>query len=260
MGGDLAERARVAVSAALCGSSENAASIGQLLLRDIAGVFARRDATWLSTKDILRDLRALDDAPWSTSHDGQPMTTYMLAKRLRQYGIKPGQKRDGNAVTRGYARTAIDSEAKRYAIASVVTATSATTATPEGKACQPVGHVADTRETISATPAPSVPRRESDVADVADVAPCSDATAHSIQTGAIAPVTRWPSGTQLLYRASLLGSPELQFSEPSFATAHCGTTMAYTLVQPCFADQYPGSAERQGFTLAGQSDPKHAED
>lgn len=194
VGGDLPKRARDAIVVVLSDVSEETASTGQLLLRDIAAIFAARNTDHLPTDDILRALCARDDAPWATAAQGKPMTPYMLAKRLRTYDVTPEQKRYGKANLRGYMRAPIEDAARRYATtqqASAEGATSATSATREGKTRTAACDVADW---VGATHQWTIPRRANDVADVADVA------------GFLSPL-RWPAETRVVYRAPLQGAP-----------------------------------------------------
>jgi putative DNA primase/helicase len=129
IGGNLVERARSAVVAILCDSSDEMASAGQLLLRDVESIFVERAVDWLSTENMLQALCLLEDAPWATASNGAPLTPHMLAMRLRSYGIKPEQKRCSGGIQRGYSRKPIGDAARRYAITQKVSKESVTTVT-----------------------------------------------------------------------------------------------------------------------------------
>ena len=65
-------------------------TLGIRLLADLRGIFARRGADRLSTEDILRELKGIEEPPWS--EDGRarkPLNPHRLSALLRPYDIAP---------------------------------------------------------------------------------------------------------------------------------------------------------------------------
>jgi hypothetical protein len=121
------ERARVAAVALVALSKESTPSLGIRLLSDIRKAFG--DADVLSTDCLLKALIEGDESLWADIK-GKPLNDRGLAKRLRDYEIKPKVVRIGDATPRGYARTDFHDAWKRYLAphpdGSATTATSET--------------------------------------------------------------------------------------------------------------------------------------
>jgi hypothetical protein len=101
-GGDWPARARNAAVALVAASKEAEPSLGILLLTHLKAVFG--EAEKLSTDIILKGLHELHEAPWRDLK-GKPLDDRGLARRLREYGIKPKTIRTSNTETaRGYER------------------------------------------------------------------------------------------------------------------------------------------------------------
>ena len=75
-------------------------SLGLLLLKDLRTVFGNRDA--LSTEDILRALREMEEAPWAEIK-GRPLDARRLARFLHPYEVASKVVRIGTSTPRGYA-------------------------------------------------------------------------------------------------------------------------------------------------------------
>lgn len=88
------------------------ASVGLRLLRDLRVVFG--DANGLHTTTILERLHKLEDAPWGDFY-GRPFTSHDLARRLRDYRVKPTDVREPGAPNRkGYRRIDLYEAWSRY--------------------------------------------------------------------------------------------------------------------------------------------------
>ncbi len=100
-GGDWPNLARRAATELVNAAREIEPSLNILLLEDLRTIFEGEER--LSTKDVLARLCALEDAPWNDLK-GKPITDNQLARRLKQYGVKPTTVRlEHNLVAKGYA-------------------------------------------------------------------------------------------------------------------------------------------------------------
>ena len=169
IGGAWPERARVAAVALVAASKDADPSLGIRLLADLRVVFGSSDK--MATKDILRGLMVLAEAPWGDLK-GKPLDDRGLARRLKQYSIKSKDiKIDGVAV-KGYDRTDLHDAWSRYLPPLAEgSATSATNATrPEIQAEKVAEEVADVADEV-ADARPKNGNGTNGVAQVADVAP-----------------------------------------------------------------------------------------
>lgn len=130
-GGDWPALARVAAVALVAESREGTPSLGILLLADLRGIFGDKDA--MTTEMILTTLNAKEEAPWGDLR-GKPLDSRRLARFLAKYGVKSKDIRIGKSVVKGYDRTDLWDQWKRYlAVPPLVSATSATSATSDEK-------------------------------------------------------------------------------------------------------------------------------
>jgi hypothetical protein len=83
-------------------------SIAVKLLADIKRVFDDFHAPFLSSGDLVAELRRIEDSPWD-DFDYNPSK---LAFRLKDFGVKPGRNPAGNV--RGYSREALSDVFERY--------------------------------------------------------------------------------------------------------------------------------------------------
>lgn len=94
------------------------ADIRVQLLADLKALFDERAADMLPTETILDALHGMEDRPWAEWSRGNPMTAQALAKLLRPFGVRPGQKATGpknrREKARGYFREALDPVWARY--------------------------------------------------------------------------------------------------------------------------------------------------
>jgi hypothetical protein len=103
-------------------------------------VFA--DAEKLATDIILKRLHELHEAPWNNLK-GKPLDDRGLARRLREYGIKPKTIRTSSTDTaRGYERKDFVDVWERY-LPSLAPATSETSKTSETEPDLPAVPVSD---------------------------------------------------------------------------------------------------------------------
>ena len=89
-GGDWPKRARSACKA-LCESAEGAdQELDTLLLTDIKAIFSDAKQTFISSTELVRKLRAIEESPW----DAFDLTVNRLAHRLKPYHVKSGHNTD----------------------------------------------------------------------------------------------------------------------------------------------------------------------
>ena len=100
------------------------------LLSDLRDVFGHTEK--LSTDTILKKLHGIDEAPWGDMR-GKPLNDIGLAKRLKDYRIKPKLVRLGDDVSRGYARQDFHDAWKRYLPPLVAKAVTPVTDVTEGQ-------------------------------------------------------------------------------------------------------------------------------
>jgi hypothetical protein len=104
--GDLAgpvwsERLRTAAVALNGQRAERDPSLGMQLLRDIRDVFHRLQVDRIPSVDLARELVDIEGAPWADLR-GKPIDAPGIAKRLRQYQVRPAVHRFGDSTARGY--------------------------------------------------------------------------------------------------------------------------------------------------------------
>lgn len=74
------------------------------LLSDLRDLYARHGTDRLATVEILKELTALEEAPWSDLW-GKPLDARRLAKELDRYKVKSGPIRITGVVVKGYTST-----------------------------------------------------------------------------------------------------------------------------------------------------------
>jgi len=97
----------------LSGSGDDQ-SIGAQLLGGIRRVFDARGGTHISSDNLCRALRDLEDAPWADHAGGLGLTTRRLAAELKPFGIGPRVFRQDNRTPRGYAWDQFEDAFARY--------------------------------------------------------------------------------------------------------------------------------------------------
>lgn len=110
-GGDWSDRLRRAAVVLNQARQERDPSLGVQLLGDCRDLFADRDR--YTTDDLLERLVGLDERPWGDLR-GKPLDARGLARRLRPYGIRPGDHRFGDTVRKGYQRADFHDAWQRY--------------------------------------------------------------------------------------------------------------------------------------------------
>jgi len=114
VGGKWPERARAAAVELVKTAKEAEPSLGIRLLGDLREVFdAAGMPGGLSSVDILAGLMRLPESPWGDLK-GKPLNERGLARRLRQYGVRPKKIRDGCTTFRGYLREDLQDVWERY--------------------------------------------------------------------------------------------------------------------------------------------------
>jgi len=126
-GGEWPSRARVAAVALVADAKSKPPSLGLRLLADARRVFGASEV--MATEDLLRELHALDEAPWSDLK-GKALDPRGLSKILGDYDIKSITVRIGGSTPKGYRRVDLHDAWQRYLPSTQdVAATSATSAT-----------------------------------------------------------------------------------------------------------------------------------
>jgi len=181
-GGDWPRLAREAAKALIQESKDREPSLGILLLAHFRDeVFRDPGIEQLTTDAVLQVLNNMPEAPWGDLK-GKPLDQRGLARKLRQYGIKPKVIRVGNTTPRGYTRESFHDVWRAY-LPPLPPDTSATSATGEEKPNDSSGEdVADTDEAKCNSPATSATMATNVADSVADVA---DAVAASATKSAI---------------------------------------------------------------------------
>lgn len=113
-GGEWPAKARKAATK-LCESESAIESYGVLLLHDVRDLFQREGVDRLNSADIVHALVALEERPWSDSHDGKPLTPPRLARLLRPFEIAPKTIRQADGKTpKGYHLEQFEDAFSRY--------------------------------------------------------------------------------------------------------------------------------------------------
>jgi len=132
-GGSWPGRARAAAVALVAVAREVEPSLNIRLLADVRTVFG--DEEQLPTKKILAELCLIEDAPWNDLK-GKPITDNQIARRLRQYGVKPKTLRlADDHFAKGYARADLHDVWRRYLPPSPDKAVTAVTPVTEPVSC-----------------------------------------------------------------------------------------------------------------------------
>jgi hypothetical protein len=111
-GGHWPNWARRAATELVKAAPEVEPSLNVRLLADLRTIFAGEER--LATKDVLARLCSLEDAPWNDLK-GKPVTDNQLARRLKEYGVRPKTLRlVDNVFAKGYARDDLHDVWRRY--------------------------------------------------------------------------------------------------------------------------------------------------
>jgi 5S rRNA maturation endonuclease (ribonuclease M5) len=126
-GGDWPKWAREAATEMVKAGKDREPSLGIRLLADLRTIFA--DAEEMASEVVVHRLVALTEAPWGDLK-GRPLDQRGLARRLRQYEVRPKQLRLSAGKARGYCRADLRDAWDRYVPPSPATSgTSGTSGT-----------------------------------------------------------------------------------------------------------------------------------
>lgn len=140
------------------------ATLGVRLLADLRHLFGAEDQ--MTTQDVLRGLREIEEAPWGSWNDGDGIKARDLSKKLKPYGITSHDLRTPDGTRKGYRRAELEEEWERYLPAP-----------PDLKrdirdngSSKPETGPPDPRQVAppSRIGSPEKPHEQADVADVAD--------------------------------------------------------------------------------------------
>ncbi|MGP8155152.1 MAG: DUF3631 domain-containing protein [Smithella sp.] len=109
-GGDWPEMTRKAMRVIEKVSEED--TIKQILLRDIKTFFDECDK--ISSKELVRELIAIEDHPWGDWKQGKPITQNGLARLLKPFGILSKTIRIGESTSKGYTLEQFTEAFNRY--------------------------------------------------------------------------------------------------------------------------------------------------
>lgn len=110
-GGDWPDRARAACVELCRVAASREASLGVKLLTDLREVFG--DELALPTETVLSRVCALDESPWQELR-GRPLDARGLARRLRQYEVRPTKVKVNGESLKGYRRDDLWDAWSRY--------------------------------------------------------------------------------------------------------------------------------------------------
>lgn len=108
-------------------------STGVRLLSDIRDIFTAQNTDRMATADLIRELHAIEDGPWTDLH-GKPLDSRRLAKELDRYSARPKDVKVNGKALKGYR---VDGDSgladawSRYLAPIPSGATAATSATEE---------------------------------------------------------------------------------------------------------------------------------
>ena len=128
-GGEWPTRARDAAKEMVGAASDDPKSLGIQLLKDLRATYNEyKDTEYLSTDVILNRLCEMEESPWGDLR-GKAITSRVLARMLKPYGVRPKVHRHGTITLRGYAREDLHDPWLRYLPISGRVETSATDVT-----------------------------------------------------------------------------------------------------------------------------------
>jgi hypothetical protein len=130
--------------------AERDPSLGMQLLRDVRDVFHRLGVDRIPSVDLARELVDIEGAPWSDLR-GKPIDAPGVAKRLRQYQVRPAVHRFGEDTARGYLVEDFYDVWRRYlpppvSVTRVTPVTGVTEQAPEPPPVTPVTPVTPVRD------------------------------------------------------------------------------------------------------------------
>jgi putative DNA primase/helicase len=102
-GGEWPKKVRDIAQSFAAVEREDTAAI--MALADLKAVFERRGVDKLHSDDIVADLNAMEDRPWSGWHHGKGLTKANLASLLKAFVVAPRQIKIGGTNKHGYVLT-----------------------------------------------------------------------------------------------------------------------------------------------------------
>jgi hypothetical protein len=114
-GGAWPERARQAFACIVRREHKEGSSLGEMLLADIATVFAETGLVQLPSASLAAKLGEFEGRPWAEFGPSRRLiTTNQLAVQLAKFDIRPAKWRNGEGTKRGYIRTAFGQAFERF--------------------------------------------------------------------------------------------------------------------------------------------------
>lgn len=116
LGGDWPIRARKAMQA-LEGYSQDDEDTEIMLLGDIQRVFIEKEATKITSNNLIEYLNKMDERPWSEWRKGKPMNANSLARILKSFSVKSKNIKfggSGKSVLKGYTIADLNDAFTRY--------------------------------------------------------------------------------------------------------------------------------------------------
>lgn len=96
--------------------AERDPSLGVQLLSDVRTAFGDEDR--MTTEALIDALVAMESAPWGDLR-GKPIDARGIARRVKKYGVAPGDHRFGEATKKGYLRADFHDAWERYLLPDV---------------------------------------------------------------------------------------------------------------------------------------------
>ena len=160
-GGEWPEIARAAALALVADPDGKRPSLGVRLLADLLGVYQRLGMlapgapaeSGLPSELLVDALVTLEEAPWATIAKGEPLNRAGLARRLRRYGVTPGQLWYKGTNQRGYKTGDLLDPWSRY-----VTDISGPSFSENARGARPLGCARHSRVSTSALAVLALPR------------------------------------------------------------------------------------------------------
>ena len=84
------------------------------MLADIREAFEDTSKDELPSKALVEALAAMADRPWGECNHGKPITQNWLARRLKGFGIRPGNIGPKEERAKGYQRADFEDAFSRY--------------------------------------------------------------------------------------------------------------------------------------------------
>jgi len=167
--GDTARKAALALSGA---PKDDDGSIGTQLLAALRDAFeAKGTPAHLPSAAFLEYLCDDETAPWATYNRGKEIRASQVAKRLREYGITPRNKKQSGAVKKGYFFADCEDAFGRYLYTPHQGEdTAATAATPQENPYETDAYTVANAQSVRASKAPAATQKPFQNNSVAAVA------------------------------------------------------------------------------------------